>query len=451
MNAGVAAGNFTLLADMQASNPTIDTNISLTIAGERTVYLVQAANAGSGVLLDNTLYANPVLDPQIVVNTANIANVFSRIRYSLIDNPLCHLFKTNKLVEASAPTSTVGDVTWTRSTTATYIDRYDTVQTAAIDTPREEKEGFLIEGASTNLALYSEQFDNAVWTNNVTLTPNSSVAPDGLMTAYTVSVLAVNWNIRQSIPTTLSVEYTFSIWVKSNNLGNDQFTIKAPGVSSGALVATTEWARYEITGIGSGILENFSIADYNNNACDVLIWGAQLEELPFATRYIKTTTAAATRTADNVSVAALNNAPQTTDAMSLSMSVNIKGASATNATLFFSQTSGADTFGFRSYIDTTTATNVNVIGSTNPNAPSFPINATTNHLITYDTTSMDVYKNGVSGVSLPYVTTTKFIDTTKVLYLGRDSGSEYMFGHIKDFRVYDFKLNQDEATYLAGQ
>ncbi|MCP4957120.1 MAG: hypothetical protein GY919_16210, partial [Photobacterium aquimaris] len=62
---------------------------------------------------------------------------FNQVRKSLIDNPLCHLFKTNKLVEASAPTGTDSDVTWTRSTTGTYIDRYGVLQTAAIDTPRE--------------------------------------------------------------------------------------------------------------------------------------------------------------------------------------------------------------------------------------------------------------------------------------------------------------------------
>ena len=65
---------------------------------------------------------------------------FNQVRKSKLDNPLCHLFKTNKLVEASAPTGTDADVTWTRPTTATYVDRYGTVKTAAINTPREEKE-----------------------------------------------------------------------------------------------------------------------------------------------------------------------------------------------------------------------------------------------------------------------------------------------------------------------
>ena len=58
----------------------------------------------------------------------------------------------------------VGAVTFTRASTATYVDRYGVVQTAAVDEPRFEAEGLLMEGASTNLLLRSEEFDNAIWT-----------------------------------------------------------------------------------------------------------------------------------------------------------------------------------------------------------------------------------------------------------------------------------------------
>ena len=35
-------------------------------------------------------------------------------------------------------------------------------------------------------------------------------------------------------------------------------------------------------------------------------------------------------------------------------------------------------------------------------------------------------------------------------YLGDDYIVLASYGHIRDFRIYDFVLNQDEATYLAG-
>ncbi len=47
-------------------------------------------------------------------------------------------------------------VTLTRASTATYIDKAGVLKTAAINEPRFEKEGLLIEGQSTNLLINSE-------------------------------------------------------------------------------------------------------------------------------------------------------------------------------------------------------------------------------------------------------------------------------------------------------
>ncbi|HGP0311685.1 TPA: hypothetical protein ACLE2D_002416 [Citrobacter freundii] len=46
-------------------------------------------------------------------------------------------------------------MTFTRSTIATYIDKSGVLKTAAVNEPRFESEGLLIEGQSTNMALYS--------------------------------------------------------------------------------------------------------------------------------------------------------------------------------------------------------------------------------------------------------------------------------------------------------
>ncbi|MDU6819724.1 phage head spike fiber domain-containing protein [Leclercia adecarboxylata] len=46
-------------------------------------------------------------------------------------------------------------LTFSRATTATYIDKSGVLRIAAINEPRFEKEGLLIEGQSTNLAVYS--------------------------------------------------------------------------------------------------------------------------------------------------------------------------------------------------------------------------------------------------------------------------------------------------------
>ena len=58
-----------------------------------------------------------------------------------INNPLVHIPLKNSLDMLIG----AGSVTLTRSTTATFIDRYGIVQSAAIDEARFEKEGLLLE------------------------------------------------------------------------------------------------------------------------------------------------------------------------------------------------------------------------------------------------------------------------------------------------------------------
>ncbi|MEH4695746.1 hypothetical protein PO377_19765 [Atlantibacter hermannii] len=49
-------------------------------------------------------------------------------------------------------------LSFTRASTATYIDKSGVLQTAAINEARFEKQGLLIEGSSTNLYLNSDTF-----------------------------------------------------------------------------------------------------------------------------------------------------------------------------------------------------------------------------------------------------------------------------------------------------
>jgi hypothetical protein len=56
------------------------------------------------------------------------------------------------------------EFTFTRNSTATYTDENGIIQTAAANIARVQNNALLLEPQRTNLALYSEQFDNAAWT-----------------------------------------------------------------------------------------------------------------------------------------------------------------------------------------------------------------------------------------------------------------------------------------------
>jgi hypothetical protein len=76
------------------------------------------------------------------------------------------LYKTS-IVYSERPLSTDGELTFTRASSAT-----------------ESVLMGYIEKVRTNLALYSEQFDNAYWAKSqATITANATTAPDGTLTA----------------------------------------------------------------------------------------------------------------------------------------------------------------------------------------------------------------------------------------------------------------------------
>ena len=373
---------------------------------------------------------------------------FNQVRKSLLDNPLCHLFKTNKLVDTSAPTNTDADVTWNRSTSATYVDRYGIVKTAAINTPREEKEGFLIEGASTNIIVYSEQFDNAAWSKNtVTVTANNVAAPNGTMTADKIVGTGADSYIHQSFAAT-SILSTASIWLRAD-VPTSVNLYFIGGIPQGESISiTTEWQRFEINSI-----------DVSNNTLliggggtftageTIYAWGAQIEQLPFASSYIPTVATPITRTADLVTVLPTNNISLLNLDNTISFTCDTIGNNApfnqaiitSVATNTFSRTlvfwGGSDVVvldylsGFPySYFATQEDTN-NIVSS-------------------YNAGSLISYVNGaqVFNSAAPYTD----LAISSSLIIGSSGTTQFLFGHIKDLKIYDFALNANEAEYLSA-
>jgi hypothetical protein len=172
-------------------------------------------------------------------------------------------------------------VTFTRASNATYVDSAG-----------------LIKNSAVNLATYSEQFDNAAWFKNTsggtqTVTPNTTLAPNGLLVADTVdaSSTIVNGRLQQQIlGLTVGQSYTASVYVKHLS-GNTDFTLWVPGAStqSPTFTATTEWQRFSLTFTTANVSEFVRFIQFENSAAEFAVWGAQVEEGSTATTYIPTT------------------------------------------------------------------------------------------------------------------------------------------------------------------
>lgn len=230
-----------------------------------------------------------------------------------------------------APLIGVGAGIFARSTTGTYVGIDGIVRTAAIDVARFEAGGYLSEGASTNLALRSEEFDNgAVWvpTGTLVITANSATAPDGTNTADTLDDQDTDIFealLDQSITVADdSATYTFSLYVKQGTAAKTRFGLRFTGGSVVNIEKELDWS--DLSAFAGTVLQldngwiRVSFSASNNSsgnttlifrigpaafgATDVgtiFAWGAQLEKsIPFASSYIPTTVSAVTRNADSL-------------------------------------------------------------------------------------------------------------------------------------------------------
>jgi hypothetical protein len=187
----------------------------------------------------------------------------------------------------------------------------------------------LLEKQSTNLALYSEQFDNAYWAKtNATISANNTTSPDGTQNADLIIADTTNGvhQFRTTVSSVTAQNYTMSIFAKKSGINFIRFwedgqTGKQCYFNLNTGVATNvDMTSVSIENIGNGwyrciaivpipasgvfgfrvlVSQDGSATAYaGNGTSGIFIWGAQLEASSYPTSYIPTTSASATRVAD---------------------------------------------------------------------------------------------------------------------------------------------------------
>ncbi len=241
-----------------------------------------------------------------------------------------------------------GDVTFTRAGPATYTNKSGELTSAAVDEPRFEKEGILIEGESTNHWINSNNpnawpsvgsgisFENAEangLNSRVFTVPSTyegserltSIAPPldiptSIFTAYftwlsgaPIVRLRFSSEINDFIADSrisledLSVENSASI--RESTITQTGSLIKVV-VTLDDPEETQTRAEIYVETSGSAVEGSFSIL------------GFQAEQLPFASSYIPTEGSAVTRAAESITVTAEGNLPEGNSPITLSVKVN---------------------------------------------------------------------------------------------------------------------------------
>ena len=239
------------------------------------------------------------------------------------------------------------DFTVDRNTVKYVLNSSGDIASVAIDTPAIEYntdgtyKGLLVEPASTNLCLQSEDI-NTTWSpTRATPTQSTEETPDGDTTNKYIKLVddgstgtGTVW-VEQSITVAASTKYTASVFLKADQLsfallqaavydggtsGQQYFNL-----STGALGTATNlddskieaypngWYRCSITWTQGATDTAFTFRIWvaeadNDNVVDldgtssIFVWGAQVEASPIATSYIPTTTASVTRNKDDITL-----------------------------------------------------------------------------------------------------------------------------------------------------
>ena len=198
---------------------------------------------------------------------------------------------------------------------------------------RRTDKGILVEGARTNLLLYSQEFDSVEWSkNNIDATPNAAAAPDGTLTADIVSPIlpavgTVFLNASGNLPAVSGSSCTFSVFVRADNIidATQVFLLRDNTAAVNKVTGTLTWATMTISGAGASISRLGNTDWYRITLTDnawtsgnqarvypgwiggsatpghsFAIWGAQMEAAAFPSSYIPTEGSTVTRAADVV-------------------------------------------------------------------------------------------------------------------------------------------------------
>ena len=150
---------------------------------------------------------------------------------------------------------------------------------------------------TTNLFEYSEDFSQWSELNNAVVTTNQTTSPIGTLTADKFTFDGTtDGRIEKTISVTNGNKYTFSIYLKNNDLSDvTQVWIgfSSVGHQGQYFTITNEWQRYSITETSNGSSEYPRVLFSGTGS--LFAWGGQVEEQSQATAYIKSDGIAAVR------------------------------------------------------------------------------------------------------------------------------------------------------------
>jgi hypothetical protein len=360
------------------------------------------------------------------------------------------------------PTDGTGDFDFTRSGNATRVNSEGLIELVTTNVPRlnyplidgvvQGCPSLLLEPSRLNVATYSEDFSNGVYTQtNGTVTTNTAISPDGTQNADTWTATSGSAQLQGVVVITSGVQYTMSIYLKRKT-GTGQVALRGVSNTSTNITITDEWQRYSVTLTSTDTNGRYGVILLNSGD-EVYVWGAQLEAGSYATSYIPNygTALGVTRSAETC-----NNAG---DASTFNDSEGV----------LFAEISALanDSFRFISLSDGSNNNNVRFNLSTTANQISFEVNSAaslkftytnnnTNFLlnnkvaIKYKQNDFNVFINGIKLNSSTGLNGGNFPIGLNTLNFDRGTGGNVFYGNTKQIQYFNTALNDSDLETLTS-
>ena len=367
-------------------------------------------------------------------------------------------------------------LTFSRASTATYIDKSGVLRTAAINEPRFERDGLLVEGQSTNCFLNSD--DPTKWTTTSSLT-KTVLSNDGATQAITMKGVVNAVNAFHSVVTssnlTLAVGelVTLSCRAKGNyglvrlafTLGGSTtaaatFDLVAGGAGAppaGVTVTTSLGSdgyssvsatlTVPVAGTYAGVIVLQKAASDNESpiGSEIYVQTIQFEKNPCVTSYIPTSAATATRAADVPYLLASSNCGLDNVTICCTVTRNWTAANVPNtAPRIFSTRGSTPSAAWEGAFNS--SANANTFGGVS-NSSSAVAGFVDGHVFTSIktaggfTTVIPSGKTTGNQVTTPGFSSPLYIGNTKEL-------NRPLFGHIRNLRIWHRALTDNQIRGL---
>jgi hypothetical protein len=349
--------------------------------------------------------------------------------------------------------------------------------------------GYLAEGASTNLVIDSETFED--WgQNNATTSVNQIIAPDKTKSADEVieaSDSAQQHRVTKgSISVNSGTAYTSSVYCKQGNGDRNMriYLFSTLGalncyatfdLSTGTIVDTAGvdydsstitdvgngWFRCSVTGTASGTqsdvqvllyLANGTLYGYDGDGTSSMyFWGHQMEALPFASSYIRTEGSTVQRVNETLQLSSgiVNEARQ-----SITLSAEARQSFFPNDTQRFIMSINMDGSA-QSFLSTTTGNNFRHRNGETASSTNFTLTANNvdqfyKSALSFNGSESRLFVNGDFDISNSDSGGDVTLSNIAINIGTNDGGSSasHWYGNIKSVKIYDEALLDQEVSLL---